>query len=115
MRILLVLTLFTASLFGADVTGKWTAETEGRNGEKRTQIITLKADGDKLTGTVATGQGAGRDITDGKIKGDEISFTVTGNNDRKMNYTGKVEGGEIKFKVEGGQRTREFTAKRAAS
>ena len=58
-----------------------------------------------------------REISDGKISGDDISFTVRvnfGSEERKINYTGKVAGEEIKFKVEG-PRTRAFTAKRATS
>jgi hypothetical protein len=59
-------------------------------------------------------------IADGKISGDEISFTVTRERQGatiKQLYKGKVAGDEIKFtrSVEGGQGGRppvEFTAKR---
>ena len=121
-RVIMMLTaifaLFTTGLFAAgDVNGKWTAEMPARNGgEKRVQTFTFKADGDKLTGSIATPMGE-RPITDGTVKGDEISFTMemkTPNGDsRKMTYTGKVAGDEIHFKISGGQRDREITAKRA--
>jgi hypothetical protein len=122
-RVILMLTaifaIFTTGLFAADVNGKWTAEVPARNGEKRVQTFNLKADGDKLTGTVATPMGE-RPITDGTVKGDEISFTVempgrNGGEARKMTYVGKVSGGEIKFTVKGGQQDREITAKRATT
>jgi hypothetical protein len=110
--------LFTTGLLAAGgVNGKWTAEVPARNGEKRVQTITLKADGDKLTGTIATPMGE-RPIADGTVKGDDISFTAemparNGGETRKMTYTGKVSGDEIKFTIKGGQQDREVTAKRA--
>ena len=117
-----VLALLSAlALFGADVTGKWQAEVEGRDGAKRTVTFDFKADGDKLTGTMTGGMGgqnAGpRELSDGKISGDDISFVVKVNfqgEERKINYTGKVSGSEIKFKVEG-PRAREFTATKVTS
>ena len=39
------------TMFGADITGKWHAELEGRDGNKRTMTFNLKGEGDKLTGT----------------------------------------------------------------
>lgn len=110
------LTLTVAAL-AADVTGKWTAEIQGRDGQTRVQTFEFKQDGDKLTGTISSPMGQ-REISDGKVSGDTISFTVTfeaGGNQFKMNYTGQVVGNEIRFKVEGGPRSREFVAKRAES
>ena len=100
----------------AAVTGKWTAEVQGRNGAQ-TQTFTLKADSSTLTGTVGGGQNETA-IADGKINGDEISFSVSREmrgNTIKMSYTGKVAGDEIKFtvKTEGRDQTQEITAKRA--
>jgi opacity protein-like surface antigen len=102
----------------ADVTGKWTAQVPGRGGQTRETTFNLKADGEKLTGTVSGMQGD-TEISDGKVKGDEITFSVKVSfqgNDMKMNYKGKLEGEEIKFtrQVEGMERPpAEFTAKRA--
>jgi hypothetical protein len=104
--------------YASDVTGKWIAQVPGRQGQTREVTITLKAEGETLTGTVSGRQGDSP-ISDGKIKGDEISFTVTRNfqgNEIKLNYTGKVSGDEIKFTQTfgGGDRPPvEFTAKRA--
>jgi opacity protein-like surface antigen len=119
MRVFFVLTLATllaSAVMAADVTGKWTAQVPGRDGQTREQTFNLKAEGDKLTGTVSGGQGGDTAIADGKISGDTISFTVTremGGNTMKFVYTGSVAGDEIKFKREGGPgQPREFTAKR---
>jgi hypothetical protein len=104
------------TLWGADVTGKWTAQVPSRQGGTREQTFNFKADGDKLTGSISGRQGDIA-ITEGKITGDTISFTVKveyGGNSVEQKYTGAVSGEEIKFKREGGQGpAREFTAKRA--
>ena len=57
-------------------------------------------------------------ISDGKIEGDDLTFTVNASfngNDVKLNYKGKVAGNEIKLTVEipGRDRAIEMTAKRA--
>jgi|SRR5438876_6743099 len=104
----------------ADVTGKWTAEVPGRGGNTQTQTFNLKADGSTLTGTVS-GRMGDTEISDGKIDGDTISFSVVREmqgNKIKINYTGKVSGDGINFKMqrEGGEgRSGEFTAKRASA
>lgn len=101
----------------ADVTGKWIAQIPGRDGQTRETTINLKADGEKLTGSISGRQGQETPISEGKVSGDTITFTVTmerGGNTIKQNYTGKVSGDQIQFKREGGQgQAREFTAKRA--
>jgi hypothetical protein len=105
-------------VWAADIDGKWTAQVPGRGGQTREQTFTFKAEGDKLTGTASGMQGAENPISDGKISGDEISFTVKvsfNGNDVTLLYKGKVAGDEIKFTrtVEGADRPpQEFTAKK---
>ncbi|MEJ7605922.1 MAG: hypothetical protein WKF37_06570 [Bryobacteraceae bacterium] len=89
------------TLFAADVTGKWSAEMEGRDGNKRAVTLNLKADGDKLTGTVAGPRGD-NEILDGKISGDDISFNVKmemNGESRVIPYSGKITGEELKMKM----------------
>ena len=82
------------SVSAADVTGKWTAQVAGRDGQTREQTFTLKADGEKLTGTTSGMQGgADVEIKDGTVKGDDIAFTVVRNfqgQEVKILYKGKV-------------------------
>ena len=107
-----------------DASGTWTwAQQGGRGGQgaaanatPRKSTLKLKVDGDKLTGTL-TQPGRGRpapdgtaapaptptEISDGKIKGDEISFNVKrefGGNTMVIKYAGKVAGDTITGKVE---------------
>jgi len=115
---LLALTLsIAAAVLASDVAGKWTAQVPGRDGQTREVTFNFKVEEDTLTGTVSGRQGD-NPISDGKVKGDEIAFTVTmsfGGNAAKLNYKGKVSGDEIKFSRtrEGSGQVQEFTAKRA--
>ncbi len=111
--------ILSAAAFAGDVTGKWVAQQPGRDGATREVTMTFKADGAKLSGEVSGGQGGGVAIQDGKVDGDNISFTVKrefNGNTMVMSYTGKLSGDELKLsmKREGGdQPAREMTAKRA--
>ena len=120
-RVLFVFALLVGIGFvaqAADVTGKWTAQVPGRDGQTAEQTFNLKADGEKLTGTVSGRQGD-TEISDGKVKGDEVSFNVKMSfqgNEMKMVYKGKLSGDELKLTRtrEGSDRPpAEFTAKRA--
>jgi len=78
----------------ADITGKWTAQVPGRDGQTRETTFNFKVDGEKLTVTMTGPQG---DIAlqDGKVAGDQISFTTTlefGGNSIKLLYKGTVSG-----------------------
>ena len=121
----------------ADITGKWVAEQPGRNGGPARQItFDLKADGATLTGTMTGGMGGGRrgggggvaaapqarEISDGKMDGNNISFTVKvefNGNTMVTKYEGTLSGDELKLKVnrEGrnGPTTSEMTAKRSTT
>jgi len=108
----------------ADGTYSWTMP--GRNGgPDRKMTLTLKTEGDKVTGKLSSpgrdGTNRDTDIADGKIKGEEISFTVVREfNGNKMTskYSGKVGADSIKGKIEterdGQTQSRDWEAKREA-
>jgi hypothetical protein len=108
----------------ADATGTWTWTTQGRQGgEGRKVTLTLKAEGEKLTGKMATPARGGEmretEISAGKVKGDDISFTITrefGGNSISQKYSGKLSGDTIKGKIEsernGETQSRDWEAKR---
>jgi hypothetical protein len=112
----LVLAALTVAV-AASVDGKWVAQVPGQGGQTREVTFNFKADGGKLTGTVSGRQGD-NPISDGTIKGNEISFTQSfeaQGNTIKVTYKGTISGDEIKMtrKREGGdQPATEFTAKR---
>jgi len=116
--VIFLLLLAAVAVFAADVSGKWVAQMPGRGGETREATFTFKVDGDQLTGSVS-GRRGDMPISDGKIDGDDISFTQVmefNGNQMKLLYKGKVSGDEIKFtrQRDGAERSVEFTAKRAS-
>ena len=119
IRLTILTALLAVAAFAADATGKWSWEAPGRGGNPgRTQTMTLKADGAKLTGEME-GPNGGTAITDGKVDGDNVSFNVVremNGNTMKMAYKGVLSGDELKLTMtmEGSDRPpREFAAKRA--
>ena len=111
-----------------DPSGTWAWTTPGRDGgEGRKSTLTLKAEGEKVTGSISSpgrqgGEARETPIANGKIKGEEISFDVTREfgegNKVTMKYSGKIAGDTIKGKVEtdrdGQARSRDWEAKREA-
>jgi len=113
-----LLALLTLTALAADVSGKWTAQMPARRGQTREATFNFKADGNTLTGTIS-GRTGDMPISDGKIDGEQISFTQTleyDGNTVKLIYKGTVSGDEIKFtrtRDGGAGPAQEFTAKRA--
>lgn len=117
MRTTIALLLFASSLFAADINGNWTAAAEGPNGSM-TRTFTFKVDGKKLTGETVSSMVGKSTIDDGKIDGDDLSFTITAkfqDNEMRIAYKGKVSGkDEIKLTAETPNGDIEWVAKRAA-
>ena len=104
-----LLALTCATVFAADVTGKWTSEATGKGGP---QTYDLKQSGSTLTGTVQGGRGGPIEIQNGKVDGDKVSFDVTrqgrDGNSMTIHYTGTVSGNSITLSFEAGGGTREL-------
>jgi hypothetical protein len=87
----------TLVVFGADVTGKW----KGASESNVSIVLTLKAEGEKLTGTASLNDGPQKEISDGKAEGDRISFSMPSLYGGSTVYVkGKVEGDEMKIEME---------------
>jgi hypothetical protein len=100
---LCALTAFTCVLtLAADIDGKWTVQTQGRNGAQ-TQNLTLKSDGSTLTGSLQGGRGGAADITEGKVDGANVSFKVTraarNGGNQTTTYTGTLSGDDLKLTI----------------
>ena len=112
---LAAMALAAGTLFGADLTGKWVAKMQTPNGDTREMVMNLKSEGEKITGTVG-GMRGDAEITDGKMKGDEVSWVVVRNfngNEMRQSYKGKVAGKEMKLAISFGEREFEVTATKA--
>ena len=101
-----------------DLNGTWKSSYTNQNGQARETVFKLKAEGEKLTGTVS-GRNNDTAIEEGKIKGEDVSFQVTrefNGNKMVIKYSGKVSGDTITGKSESqrdGQPTsRDWVAKR---
>ena len=109
--------VFAITALAADISGNWKATAEGPNGALE-RTFTFKQDGTKLTGETTSSFTGKSTITDGKVEGDTVTFTIMakiGDQDVKLNYKGKIAGAEIKFTSEmagGGNAAIEWTAKK---
>ena len=135
-KLLFVTTILLMAGFAAlaaDVTGKWVAEVQGRNGNTQQMTFTLKAEGSALTGTVMGGMGGRRggggggapqaaEISNGKVDGDKVSFEVKrefNGNEFVTKYEGTLSGDTLNLKEtrngQNGPTTRDISAKRSTT
>lgn len=95
-----------ASVFAADVDGTWKSEQPGRDGQPRVTTYEFQSNGSELTGKIISQRGGNpteTPISEGKIEGNTISFTVVrnfGGNEMKQLYKGTIAGDEITFTME---------------
>jgi opacity protein-like surface antigen len=97
-----LMTVLAGAALAADITGNWTGSSD-----QFSLTFAFKQDGEKLTGAVTGPQGDPLPISDGKVQGDKVSFTVKidmGGNSMKITHEGVIKGDEITLstKVEGG-------------
>ncbi len=120
----IAIALFTSVvLAAAGVDGKWKSENESQTKKRgkvtATTVFDFKADGGKLTGTVTASAGKrdrSLDIEDGKIEGNQISFTTvqkTKKRESKLIWKGTIEGDVLKLtRSVDGRREQSLSAKR---
>ena len=106
--------LLAVSVFAADVDGKWSGTISTPNGDFP-QTFNFKADGAKLSGSLEFMPGMEIPIADGKVDGNNISFSVTLDFGMPftLTYTGVVSGNELKVKGDAAGMPFEFTLKKA--
>jgi len=96
LTVFAALLVFTA--IAADVTGTWTASFDTQIGVQNYTYVFKVEDG-KLTGTTKSQYGESK-ITEGSVKGDDISFVENldfQGQPLRIVYKGKISGDEIKF------------------
>jgi hypothetical protein len=105
------------ALAQGSVDGKWAGEVPWGRGPQQV-TLTLKADGGKLTGSVAGGRGGEIPIADGTIANGMLKFKTKQmgrGGEITLDWSGALKGDEIAFTrmAEGGQgQPQEFTLKR---
>jgi len=98
------------SVAAADFSGLWKGKAEFTGGQMMELTYDLKVQGDKVTGTVETQRGK-LEIADGKLNGDEFTFT-TKRGDVSVNHVAKWSDGKIKISVHTANGDREYTLER---
>src|SRR5262245_16881145 len=113
-RLFAVFAISALAALAADITGNWKATAEGPQGPIE-RTFTFKQDGTKLTGETVSSFTGKSTITDGKVEGDNVSFSITADlqgQSMKITYSGKIAGDQIKLKSEAGGNSFEWTAKK---
>lgn len=99
---ILLLVLFVAPAWSADISGDWKGEwTDYQNRVTTHNTLTFEQDGTNLTGTIKSESGVVQ-IREGQVSGDNVSFIAVqkvGKREATMNYSGRISGNVIKFKV----------------
>jgi hypothetical protein len=116
--LLILLTVCALTASAADISGNWKATAEGPNGPMERTFV-FKVEGNKVTGETTSSVMGKSTLTDGKVEGDTVTFTITGrfgDNEMKLDYKGKIApgGNQIKFTVDAGGNTIEWDARRAS-
>jgi hypothetical protein len=111
----LILFVIGVTAYAADVDGTWTGSVQGPQGEFPISF-TFKAEGATLTGSTTGFDGMPVPITDGKIDGNNITFTVTfdfGGMPFTISYKGVVSPDQLKMSGDAAGMPFEFTLKKA--
>ena len=115
MKLLAIAMLLAASAFAAPVDGNWSGTMSTPMGDVPVGF-SFKADGATLTGTT-TGPDGDIKITDGKVDGNNISFTVSfdfGGMPLVLTYKGVLDRDQIKFSIDIGGMPFDLVVKKAA-
>ena len=113
-----IVLLFVMTVFAADLNGKWKAEFDTQVGVQK-YTFTFKVEGEKLTGKASferMEQKGEAELLEGKVSGTNVSFVEKlsfDGNDIRLEYNGKINGDEISFTRKVGDfATEQFVAKR---
>ena len=110
------LILVASFAFAAPIDGKWVGEVPGMDGNNMKISYTFKADGNTLTGTTTSPDGKEMAIKDGKVNGNNISFSIAfdmGGQEMKMEFKGVLSGDDLKLSMDMMGQPMEFNLKRA--
>jgi hypothetical protein len=115
-RAVLALFLAASAAPAADISGIWTGQQPGRNGQIDDVAFRFKMDGQTLTGKFL-GDEFDVPIANAAVTGDQIRFTVVTTNyysggKTEWLYTGVVKGGEMELTRERVQTPQDSNARR---
>jgi len=108
--------LFIAGIAsGADIDGKWTGPIELIDGSQMQVTYNFKADGTTITGSTPGMDGKDVPIKDGKINGNNITYSIIFNfgQETKVDFKGVLAGDTLKLTFEIMGQTKDLTLKKA--
>jgi hypothetical protein len=96
-KVILTLAITISSIafsFAGDINGKWA----GKVMDQFDVVYTFAADGEKLTGSTVGPDGNTINITDGTVKGDDLTFSIEIMGG-VVKVTGKMDGEKLKLSM----------------
>jgi len=92
--------LLTVNVMAASVTGRWSGQFRVDGGDHDVpQLLILKQDGNKLTGSGGPNETEQYPIENGKVNGDRVQFEIT-TGEWKFTYDVKADGATMKGNLE---------------
>ena len=114
--VVVLLSAGTLSAAVQDAAGAWNLSYRTRDGQTLTSTLTLKIEGNQVSGTLSSPRGT-VPIDEGTVNGDSIAFAIVrvGFGDTiRIDYTGTISGDTMRLKMTAGARDPvDVTAKRA--
>lgn len=94
---------FAIALLLGDLSGKWQGNLQLPDGQNVQVTYTINIEGDKVTGVAET-FGHSLTIENGKVSGNDFTFSITNNNNIIIPHTGKFypEGDSVSMNMDYG-------------
>ena len=116
LAVLAVVAILALAVWAADVSGTWEFSRPGRDGQMRTNDITIVQEGNKIKVTMPSMRPGGEPIVgEGTVEGNAIQWTIVRQGpqgEMKMEYKGTVDGATMKGSYKMMDRDVEWTAKK---
>ena len=99
-KAVLMVILLTVNVMATNVTGRWSGQFRVDGGDHDVpQLLILKQDGNKLTGTGGPDETEQYPIANGNVNGDRVQFEIT-TGEWKFTYDIKADGAAMKGNLE---------------
>jgi len=98
----------------ARLDGRWEVSMKGPNGDEEVFVLDIEQDFQKVNGIAETEVGSS-EIQEGRVQGEEVSFTLAGRSTPARQFTGRIDGEIMSGTAEDQGRALEWRARRQAT
>jgi hypothetical protein len=112
MKTLIALLVISSAGLAADVSGKWRADSTFPRGMKVTEYLELKLEGARVSGIFVDAFGGRKEIKDGKLAGDRVSFWIDWDKTGKCEAEGVLRAGALELVLVTKSSRRAITARK---